>query len=106
PTLRAPFVSAAIDRAVFERPGECGTLSRTAHRLLPQAESPALATARAANAGRRLSERPRDLPLTRFAPRQGRLSLIPLLNRRHVRRTRVRFPPPPLSLQVVAFRSE
>ena len=66
-------------------------LSPTAHRLGPQAESPLLPTARAANAGRRSSELLRDCHPTRFAPRQGLVSLIPLLSRHPTRWTRVRF---------------
>jgi len=72
-------------------------ISPTAHRLVPQAESPPLPTARAQNAGRRSSELLRDLPLTRFAPRQGSVSLIPLPTHSPTRRTRVRFPPPPIT---------
>jgi hypothetical protein len=75
--------------------GTRGTLTRAAHDLFPQTEAQAGQTARARYAGRRLSELLRDSTLTRFAPRQGRLSLIPLLRPQNARETRVRFPPPP-----------
>src|SRR5207244_3332064 len=81
------------------------TLSPAAHRLHHQAESQLIPTTRAQNAGRRLSVLVRDFLLTRFAPRQGLVSLVPLLPPRQIRQTRVRFPPPPSSAQPSRFQS-